>query len=310
MFTPLSESKIRHVLAQAGLPNNGKISRVPAGFSNDVYDIADRHILKAAKSKADGELLKREVYLCNLFMGKIPAPEVVYSGESNDSEARPFIIYKKIAGDNLYLKWHALSRSTKRQIVKAICSYLKIVNNTPYGDYIQRFNSAAPMNWHDKIITSLNSRLAVVTERKLIATDLISKAEAYVGANAHVLHEERMALTYYDPHFDNFIFYEDQISGMLDFERTEITSIDYVLDLVQRMVKFPKKYASLEAEKFIRAADYSELLNWYQESYPELFEFKDIEIRLAVYAIDHALHDIILFPDATQPHKELALYLA
>ncbi len=114
-----------------------------------------------------------------------------------------------------------------------------------------------------------------------------------------------MALTYWDPHFDNFIVRGEKIVGMLDFERTDIMSIDYVLDIVQRMVRRPEKYASEESEQFTKAADYSSLLDWYQEFYPELFDFEDLERRLDIYSISYSLSEIDWYPQAEAAKQEL-----
>ena len=40
------------------------------------------------------------------------------------------------------------------------------------------------------------------------------------------------------------------ILGILDFERTEVSSIDFNLDIVKRMVDYPKKYISEKFKKF------------------------------------------------------------
>ena len=75
------------------------------------------------------------------------------------------------------------------------------------------------------------------------------------------------------------------------------------------MVRYPKKYASENAEKFIKAKDYAKLMDWYKEFYPEMFDFKDLEMRLDLYSIEHCLNDIYYFPKAKHPRKELEGYL-
>jgi len=49
------------------------------------------------------------------------------------------------------------------------------------------------------------------------------------------------------------------------------------------MAKYPKKYASEEAEKLVVPKDYSNLMNLYKKFYSELFDFKDVDIRLDLY---------------------------
>lgn len=79
-----------------------------------------------------------------------------------------------------------------------------------------------------------------------------------------------------------------------------------MLDIIKRMVEFPKKYMSEESEPFAKHEDYSQLLNWFREFYPELFDFKDLPARLDLYDIEHNLKDIIGWPDAIELREMIA----
>ena len=79
--------------------------------------------------------------------------------------------------------------------------------------------------------------------------------------------------------------------------RTSKASIDFVLDTVQRMVDQPKKYASEDAEKYVKDEDYKDLMLWYKEFYPELFEFGNLKTRIELYSIAHDLEDLENWPD-------------
>jgi aminoglycoside phosphotransferase (APT) family kinase protein len=193
------------------------------------------------------------------------------------------------------MKWHEFSVEERRKVVSDICSYLKIINSTPYEEYAKKFNIDTSRSWCDQIVTKINGYIAEIEQQQLLEQALIDKIKEFVDGNKHVLEEQRIALTYYDPHFDNFIVQDKKIVGMLDFERTEVFSIDYVLDLVKRMVDRPKKYASAAAEQFIAPRDYADLLAWYKEFYPELFNFSDMDMRLTIYSIAQELGERIVF---------------
>jgi len=87
------------------------------------------------------------------------------------------------------------------------------------------------------------------------------------------LDEQKIGLVYRDIHFDNILVKDNQISGILDFERTELASIDYVLLIIKKMMEHPTKYMSEVWEKFAKKEDYAHLRNRFKEFYPELFEF-------------------------------------
>ncbi|MFA6992827.1 MAG: hypothetical protein WC269_06180, partial [Candidatus Gracilibacteria bacterium] len=127
--------------------------------------------------------------------------------------------------------------------------------------------------------------------------------------NKRVLNKSKIALTYWDQHFDNFIVSKGKIVGVLDFERISISSIDYALFLVRKMVSNPKKYASIKAEKYVKIEDYSNLMEWYKKFYPALFHFDNIEKRLDFYSIERCLDDLYYFPKAKELITELLSYL-
>ncbi|MCX6376687.1 MAG: phosphotransferase [Armatimonadetes bacterium] len=150
--------------------------------------------------------------------------------------------------------------------------------------------------------------LEKVGAQGLLPAETLASTRRFLGDNMELLRQERMALTYHDPHFDNIIVSDDdkRIAGVLDFERTDILSIDYVLDLVRRMVSQPGKYASEESEPFTNTEDYAELLHWYEEFYPEVFDFEDLDKRLAIYCIEHSLAEIFSYPEGPAAYEELS----
>jgi aminoglycoside phosphotransferase (APT) family kinase protein len=295
MFDDLTNDQIKFLFNKAGLDAIDTIDRIKVGFSNAVYSIDEKYILKVAKSEGDNEYLKREIYLCSLLNGKLPTPTIVHSDTSKKLVNRVFIIYEKIQGSNLYMKWHEFSVEERRKAVSDICSYLKVINATPYQDYAKKFNIDTSRSWRDQVVAKIDGFLSNIEQQHLLDQALIDKIREFVDGNKHVLEEQKIALTYYDPHFDNFIVEDKRIVGMLDFERTEVFSIDYAVDLVKRMVDYPKKYASADAEQFVVPEDYTDLLTWYEEFYPELFSFKDMGTRLAMYSIAQDLREHIDF---------------
>ena len=94
--------------------------------------------------------------------------------------------------------------------------------------------------------------------------------------------------------YNSYIIKDKKIVGILDFERTDWSSIDYNLDVINRMVKEPHKYVSEESDKYIKDKDYADLLTWFKEFYPELFKFKNLEKRLDIYTLSDCLG---LLPD-------------
>ena len=304
----LSESLIRRIFADAGLGDATSIEKIEIGFSNDVYSIDDKYILKVGTSEEADEALRRDIYLCNLLRNRVPAPRVIRWDTSKALLDRVFMIYRKIPGRNLYSRWHLLEIPQRRELIRQFCTILRRINETPCSGFAEEFGIDTGQSWHDRIQSRLNGWLDKVGAQGLLPAETLASTRRFLADNMKLLRQEKMALTYHDPHFDNIIVSEDdtRIAGILDFERTDILSIDYVLDLVRRMVTQPGKYASEESEPFTRTEDYSELLHWYEEFYPGLFDFEDMDKRLDIYSIEHSLGEIVCYPAGPAAYEELS----
>ncbi len=308
----INNNLIKQIFTKAGLGKISSIQKIEVGFSNDVYSIDDKYILKIGKTVEleDEEYLKKDIYFCNLFKNKLPVPKIIYSDTSKKLTDKIFFIYHKIHGDNLYNVWHLCNDTQRKRYVKQICDILKKINKTSYKEFVQKFNVDTNLSWKDNICSKIEADLKKIVGKKYLPKETVEKVRQFVGKNKNVLKEEKMALTYWDAHFDNFLVSKEKIVGILDFERIEIASIDYILFLVRLMISNPTKYASEHAEQFIVAEDYAKLMHWYREFYPEIFDFPHLEKRADFYSLEHCLSDIYYFPKIEELKKELSAYLS
>ncbi len=282
----MDKRAIKRIFVQNHLGKAEKIRRIEIGWTNKVYSVNDKFILKVCEDTTNEKHFEKEVFFYNLFEGKIPVPKITVYDKSKKVYPKHYIIYSKIQGDNLYAKWHLFSNPERKRIIKQLCNILRIINKAP----------CKRINWHDKIITKLKNSLMKVEKKRLLPTPLIQTIKEVVKVNHHLLKQQKIALVYWDAHFDNLIIKDKKLVGIIDFERTESASIDFQLDIIKRMVEYPKKYMSKEFEKFGRKEDYTKLLIWFKEFYPELFNFKELDKRLDLYALEHELSDLLGWP--------------
>lgn len=280
--------------------------RVEIGFTNKVYVVNDKFILKVCEDEGNEDKFEIEVFFYNFFKGKFPIPEVKVFDKSKGFYNKIFMIYPKIEGDNLYSRWHLLNSDERKNIIKQLCGILKIINKTPCVEFNRKFDLNFSDNWHNKMLGQINNSLKKIEEKKILSLEFIEFIKKFVEDNHHVLEEQKLALVYWDAHFDNILVSDARIVGVLDFERTEIASIDFVLDIVKRMVEYPKKYMAEKFEKFAKKEDYAHLLDWFREFYPELFEFEDLDKRLGLYAVEHDLDTLIWYPDSLEVKQMIA----
>lgn len=290
---------IKKILKQAGIHNVATITKIEVGFSNDVYCIDDKYILKISKRKEDNTNLKKDIFYCNLFQDSLPVPKIIYSGESEKSQGRAFFIYEKIKGENLYNLWHLCSETQRKNYVQQICEMLKVINRASHEDFKE--------NWGEMFLSKINAKLRKLEESDGLPKDMSKQVKQF--AETVDLKGEGIVLVNWDLHFDNFLVRDNKIVGFLDFENCMTAALDYQMVLVKRMVRNPTKYASEHAAKFISDKDYENLIDWYEEYYPAMFDFKDIKKRLRLYAIEHCLDDIYYFPKIEDLKKEVKEYL-
>lgn len=298
----------REIISHAGVGSSSSLSRIEIGFSNNVFSIGNDHVLKIGKSPGDQPALAKEAYLCNLFTRyaiEICAPEVVMADTSMTQFELPYIIYTKLPGENLYTRWHEYSDRQRQDVVGQICDILRAINSVPYKDYAATFTINTKTTWHDRMCSRITERRDMVAQRGILSSTVLEQIEEWVEHHHDSLQEETLALTFFDPHFDNFLVRNGQITGALDFERTDVASIDYVLDVIVRMVRYPKKYVCEQYEHLIVDADYAHLLEWFRKYYPEVFAFDRLEERLTMYLIEHSLSDIYYFPEHPTAQAEL-----
>lgn len=296
-FDPLTDHDVRTACSAAGISGMRTITKIEIGFSNYVYDIDGQYIVKASRTSDDDEIdLRKEIYLCNYIKDVVPAPTILYSDESRTAINRVFIVYRKIQGQNLYQRWHTYTESERRELIKTICNYVRAIASLPYAEFVSKFNLTVPIDWEVFIASRIDELIEQVKAEGSLPQELEQGIREFVTKNRGFLKVAKLALLYVDPHFDNFLVEGSRITGMLDFESMNVRSIDWVLHLVQRMQQEPKKYASESFEDSINPADYTHLMKWYREFYPELFEFKNIDVRLKLYAIKHNLSDLVGWP--------------
>lgn len=278
------------------LPKVTTIKKIEVGFTNEVYSINDKFIIKLCQNTTNETPFKREATLYNYFQEKLPVPQLITFDDSKSIYPKNYMIYPKIQGENLYNVWHTLSDELRRNLVKQLCELLKAISNTPVGNLPAVLDLEPMSNWHDFILGKINKYLSIVEKAGTFTKSEADKVKAFVQEHSSSLNQQQVTLVYWDAHFDNILFKDDNIVGLLDFERTELASIDFMLDVAKRMVDEPKKYMSKSAEKYAKDKDYSKLLDQYKEFYPELFEFDQLGIRLDLYAIAHNLEDLENWP--------------
>jgi len=98
----MNKKIIKKIFNENNIEEVKYIKKNEVGFTNQVYSINDKYILKICENENNEENFEKEVFFYNLFGGKIPVPEVVFYDNSKQIYNKFFMIYSKIQGDNLF----------------------------------------------------------------------------------------------------------------------------------------------------------------------------------------------------------------
>jgi len=304
----MNESTIRQIFIKKKLGRAEVIKKIDIGWSSQVYSINNEYILKVCKSPDNEVNFAKEVFFYRLFKGKLPVPipEILVYDTSKKLYDKNFMIYRMIQGDNLYSKWHLLGVTERKDIVRQFCEILKCISATPYRGFAKKFNIPVRLNWQEVILSRIQKSLVQIEEKRTLSGGFIKAVKKFVEENQATLFEQRLALVYWDAHFDNLLVQGTRIVGIIDFERIELASIDFNLDVIKRMQEYPTKYMAESWEKFAKKRDYALLLKWFREFYPELFAFNKLERRLAMYSVENILSTLLWWPKSVAVKKMLA----
>lgn len=301
----LSISVIKTIFTKNNISKVCSFYRLNTGFTNDIYVVDEKYILKICVNEENEVNFKRECFCYKLYKGIIPVPNVIVSDTSKSIIDKCYMIYEKINGNNLYSRWHLLNNEERKHIVNQLACIINHINTVDYKAFINEFNIDEDINWHKTRYNSLKEKLDKLKSNDVLGDKLLIGIHNYIENNHSVLMEQKIGLTYYDLHFDNVLVSGNKVAALLDFERTDVMSIDYALDTIKRMVQYPYLYASEEYEEFTKQEDYINVLKWFKEFAPEMFDFKDLDTRLSLYSIEYDMHMLAKFPKAEGIKKRL-----
>lgn len=271
---------------------NSSIERLNVGFTNTIYDVDKKFIIKICTNINNEENFKKEINFYKSNKNNDLIPKLYYS--SIDKKEIPYLyeIIEKVEGVTLYNVWHIFTEEQREDIIKKICDAMKKIHS----------NKGESYDWitylKNKFITLFNQ----AKEQKLFNSEEINVIEkAYLYFDQYLKSNE-FVLVHNDLHFDN-IFINDGKIKIIDFERSIYAPKDFELDILYRMIRKPWKFASEEIEKFTDDKDYLNIMSYIEKYYLELINIDNLYKRLAIYDMIYFLAQYVNAPQ----YKELKL---
>ena len=278
---------------------NPSIEKINVGFTNTLYKVNDKLIVKVCTNENNEESFKKEIdfYKANetnnlipkLYLSNIDKKEVPYYYE----------VLEKVDGVTLYNVWHTYSEEQREDIIRQLCDAMKqmhsnIGNNYDWVEYNKKlFNSYYKIALEDKLLNE---------EEINIINEAYSLFDKYLESNEFVL-------IHNDLHFDN-IFVNNGKIKVIDFERSMYAPKDFELHILYYMIRQPWKHANEECEQYTNVEDYKNIMGYIEKYYPELVSIPNLYKRIAIYDLIYELSHFVKYRAYYDELKEAVINAA
>lgn len=256
------------------------------GYTNQIYDIDNKYIIKVCNNEANEQRFKNEIAFYQLNYDNPIIPKLLTYSLKKDKSKCLYSVTEKAHGKSLYYVWHDLSNEEKKSIIKKIAEALKKFHshqkeNFDYGAYLSNLMSY-PLN--------------ILTEKKILSIKENAQISESFKTFSYFLRSDKVVLIHNELHFDNILYYNGDIK-IIDFERSIYAPVDKELDVFLRMCNNPKQYASKEVESFIHNEDFMEIKQLMKEYYPSMFDAHNFNERLLIYDMRDAFELLMNYPE-------------
>lgn len=290
------EKIIKEILGKENISYK-KITKAISGFTNLVYFVDDKFVIKISKDETTKKKLDKETSIYrNIHLSCIPT--FIASGTLQGYQ---YLIISKLNGKSLYSIWHTLSKEERQSCVKQIAGILKEFNKQDYKFLSDEYKD---LDWLDHLTNELKAKSLALGQMDLNT----EKLDGFISSNLHSLFAKNtFGLVYNDAHFDNFIYDNGKLS-LIDFDRVRVCPIDYEMLIFKTMCDNPSKFASEAYEDKIKEEDYLDIYEQFKTEYPEMFKDKNIEKRISVYQFNYLIRQAIKCNDKKWANELLQKY--
>ena len=267
--------------------NDSVVKKINAGFTNSLFLVDNKYIVKICNNKDNEEKFKNEISFYNRNKNNKFIPKIYLYHIAKEKEDYSYIVIEFIRGKTLYNVWHELNEEERKLIIKKIVDLMKTFHSIKGNRY----------DWAKYMKNKINQSLNFCRNKNLFSLSEL-KLFKYILTNMDkYLKSDDFRLIHSDIHFDNIIVDENKNLKLIDFETSMYAPIDYELDIFLRMCKNPLTYASEEEAKFVNIEDYKMIEPYFREMYPEIFAIHDFNIRNKIYNLEANLRLLPKFPN-------------
>lgn len=279
------EKLLRLIDGRIGIDSIKKFERIDIGYSNLVFNINDKYILKVC-IKPDNEapiINEIKFYESSSFDFH---PKLISYDTSKTIIPNIFVLQEKVDGVNLSNIWGKLSETERQEVIAKITIVLKNLHNvkTRYPEFDKDFNATI-----EKYISELTKAGSFTSKELNYLSSLSTVFKNYFT-------DVDFSFIHGDAHFNN-IMYDGNKIKILDFEYSSVSPVDREFDAINRMCQDPLSVVQKGNQNQINPNDYKNIMRYFKEIYPEVFENENFNERLLIYNCANALRWSLLYPN-------------
>ena len=279
------EKIIKSILEKENLSYE-KLIKVHSGFTNLVYFIDNKFVIKLSQDNEIKQKLNKEISIYK-NISRDYMPKYIASGEYF---GYVYLIISKLDGKTLYEIWHTTTLEDRKSIIAQIVNILKDFHRQQF-DFMD--NEYKNFSWIEVVSKELSDKSKALKKLKFNTTMI----DRFIYEKVPILFKENQyALVYNDAHFDNFILNDGKIS-LIDFDRVRVCPVDYEMLIIKTMCDNPTKFASEKDEKNIIDKDYFGLYECFKTKYPEMFSNENVDKRIFIYQFNYLMEQAIEIND-------------
>ena len=267
--------------------NDSIVKKINSGFTNSLFLVNDKYIVKICNNKDNEEKFEREIYFYNHNKNNSFIPKMYFYHIAKGKGDYSYIIMEFIRGKTLYNVWHELNDEERKTIIRKIVDLMKSFHSIKGDSY----------DWAKYIKNKIEQNLRLCKNRNLFSVSELELFKYVLNNMGEYLKSDDFRLIHSDIHFDNIIIDKNNNLKLIDFETSMYAPVDYELDIFLRMCKNPLKYASEDEERFINIKDYKMIEPYFRKIYPEIFDIHNFNIRNKIYDLEANLRLLPKFPD-------------
>lgn len=260
------------------------IKKFDSGEVNKVFNINNKFVIKIeGEPEVATNLLKRQPEKIEMLYQKGGrVPKILDYGQMDGKE---YLLMEKIEGINLSADWWSFNDLQKENLIEQIAEQLIIFHSIKSDLY---FNNSS--NFKEAVSKEPNFAEINKTTLKPKYKKLIETLEIFFESKLELLNEENTAVfNHNDLHFENIIYKDASITGIIDFDYFTYAPIDYELRKLIDFAHTPSNYLSRKLGLKYKNQQLTVEIKMLRKHYPSLFQHQNQIDRIKLYLIEELL---------------------